>query len=126
MAHPSSVELAQRLAELAPPGLNRVFFTGGGSESVEWAAELVKDDDGTRFDAAERERLLREYLPLRLLQARLIARLDDRGDSVVQVAPPLICDKQQLDAMVDGLAEALADAGKHMGLMHSADPVRAA
>jgi adenosylmethionine-8-amino-7-oxononanoate aminotransferase len=81
-----------------------------------WAAELVKDADGTRFDAGERERLLRGYLPGRLLEAGLIARPDDRGDSVVQVAPPLICDAAQLDAMVDGLADALADAGEHMRL----------
>jgi len=90
-----------------------------------WAAELVKDAGGTRFDAAERERLLRGYLPRRLLEAGLIARPDDRGDSVVQVAPPLICDMRQLDEMVDGLAQALADAGEHMGLTRSADPVRA-
>jgi adenosylmethionine-8-amino-7-oxononanoate aminotransferase len=81
-----------------------------------WAAELVKDADNTRFDALERERLLRGYLPGRLLQAGIIARPDDRGDAVVQVAPPLICDRAQLDEMVDGLAEALADAGEHMGL----------
>ena len=84
-----------------------------------WAAELVKDDDNTRWDAAERERLLRGYLPGRLLQAGIIARPDDRGDAVVQVAPPLICDRAQLDEMVDGLADALADAGEHMGLAAS-------
>ncbi len=34
MAHPKAFELAQRLVEIAPAGLNRVFFTNSGSESV--------------------------------------------------------------------------------------------
>src|ERR1700709_2384687 len=32
-AHPAAIELAAKLAEVAPPGLERVFFTSGGSES---------------------------------------------------------------------------------------------
>src|SRR5215207_5778332 len=31
-AHPTAVQLAARLADLAPGDLNRVFFTTGGSE----------------------------------------------------------------------------------------------
>jgi len=41
-AHPRSIELAARIAELAPGSLNRVFFTSGGSESVESAWKLAK------------------------------------------------------------------------------------
>jgi hypothetical protein len=41
-AHPRAVELAQRLAELAPGDLNRVFFTTSGSEAVESAWKLAK------------------------------------------------------------------------------------
>ncbi|GAB3288559.1 aspartate aminotransferase family protein [Parasphingorhabdus pacifica] len=41
-AHPSAVELAERLATQAPGDLNRVFFTGGGGESVESAWKLAK------------------------------------------------------------------------------------
>jgi adenosylmethionine-8-amino-7-oxononanoate aminotransferase len=41
-AHPRSIELATRIAELAPGNLNRVFFTSGGSESVESAWKLAK------------------------------------------------------------------------------------
>jgi adenosylmethionine-8-amino-7-oxononanoate aminotransferase len=77
-----------------------------------WAVELVGDDQHRRLDADERERLLRGFMPQRLLEAGLIARPDDRGDSVVQVAPPLICDGDQLDAMVDALGEVLAQAGE--------------
>jgi adenosylmethionine-8-amino-7-oxononanoate aminotransferase len=76
-----------------------------------WALELVADEHGGRFGAAERERLLRGYLPERLLEAGLIARADDRGDSVLQIAPPLIADRALLDTIVDRLGEVLADAG---------------
>jgi len=41
-AHPKAVELATRLADLAPGDLNRVFFTTSGSEAVESAWKLAK------------------------------------------------------------------------------------
>jgi adenosylmethionine-8-amino-7-oxononanoate aminotransferase len=41
-AHPRSIELAARIAGLAPGNLNRVFFTSGGSEAVESAWKLAK------------------------------------------------------------------------------------
>src|SRR5574337_1073635 len=34
-AHPRSIELAARLAELSPDSVNRAFFVSGGSEAVE-------------------------------------------------------------------------------------------
>jgi adenosylmethionine-8-amino-7-oxononanoate aminotransferase len=41
-AHPTAIELAARVAELAPGDLNRVFFTNSGSESVEAALKLAR------------------------------------------------------------------------------------
>ena len=41
-AHPRSIELAARIADLAPGDLNRVFFTSGGSEAVETAIKLSR------------------------------------------------------------------------------------
>jgi adenosylmethionine-8-amino-7-oxononanoate aminotransferase len=41
-AHPAAIELSARLAELMPGDLDHVFFTGGGSESVESAWKLVR------------------------------------------------------------------------------------
>lgn len=41
-AHQPAIELAARIAELAPGDLNRVFFTGGGSEAVESAWKLTR------------------------------------------------------------------------------------
>jgi adenosylmethionine-8-amino-7-oxononanoate aminotransferase len=42
-AHPRAIELAERIAKLAPGDLNRVFFTSGGSEAVESALKLVRN-----------------------------------------------------------------------------------
>jgi beta-alanine--pyruvate transaminase len=41
MGHPKAFELAERLVELTPPGLNRVFYTNSGSESVETALKMA-------------------------------------------------------------------------------------
>ena len=42
-AHPRSIELAQRIAELTPGDLNRVFFTNSGSEAVEAAIKVARN-----------------------------------------------------------------------------------
>ncbi|SFC08809.1 hypothetical protein SAMN04487968_103327 [Nocardioides terrae] len=42
-AHPAAIELAEKLAGLAPGNLNRVFFTSGGGEAVETAWKLAKN-----------------------------------------------------------------------------------
>ncbi len=41
-AHPQAIHLAERLADMAPGDLNRVFFTSGGGEAVETAWKLAK------------------------------------------------------------------------------------
>jgi adenosylmethionine-8-amino-7-oxononanoate aminotransferase len=88
-----------------------------------WAVEMVPDGAEGRFDADERERLLRGFLPGRLLEAGLIARGDDRGDTVIQVAPPLIADRAVLDDMVGRLREVLVDCAAHMGVGRMAEAV---
>ena len=59
-AHPPGIELAARIAELTPPGLNRVFFTSGGSEAIESAWKLARayhrlNGDGQRTKIIARE-----------------------------------------------------------------------
>ena len=81
-----------------------------------WAVELVKDEEATRFDADELERLVRGFMPGRLLEAGLIARVDDRGDAVLQIAPPLISDDAVLDDIVTAMHDVLEDAGRFMKL----------
>jgi beta-alanine--pyruvate transaminase len=41
MGHPIAFELAHRLAAIAPPGMDRVFFTNSGSESVDTALKIA-------------------------------------------------------------------------------------
>jgi adenosylmethionine-8-amino-7-oxononanoate aminotransferase len=85
-----------------------------------WAVELVSDGERGRFDAEQRERLVRDFMPTRLLQAGLIARADDRGDTVLQIAPPLISTRAELDEIVDAMAEVLTDAGASMDVKRTA------
>ncbi|WP_140627611.1 aspartate aminotransferase family protein [Methylibium rhizosphaerae] len=41
MGHPKAFELAERLVELTPEGINRVFYTNSGSEAVETALKMA-------------------------------------------------------------------------------------
>jgi beta-alanine--pyruvate transaminase len=41
MAHPKAFQLAEKVAALTPAGLNRVFFTNSGSESVDTALKIA-------------------------------------------------------------------------------------
>ncbi len=76
-----------------------------------FALELVKDK-ATRetFGAEERERLVRGFLPGALFDAGLYCRPDDRGDPVVQVAPPLICGQEHFDEIESVLRSVLTEA----------------
>ena len=75
------------------------------------AIELVKDRETKEsFDDEESERLLRGYLSGELYRRGLICRADDRGDPVIQLAPPLIADSEQFEEIHDVLATVLAEA----------------
>ena len=52
-AHPPAIQLAARIASLAPGELNRVFFTSGGSEAVESALKLVRQYHKLRRQAEQ-------------------------------------------------------------------------
>jgi adenosylmethionine-8-amino-7-oxononanoate aminotransferase len=67
-----------------------------------WAIELVKDQSTKEtFDGDEADWLLRQVLSEDLVSAGLLCRLDDRGDPVVQLSPPLICDMALFREIVD-------------------------
>jgi 4-aminobutyrate aminotransferase-like enzyme len=78
--------------------------------------ELVKGESNDRLDADERERILRGFMPGALREAGLIARADDRGDAVLQIAPPLVADDAVLEEIVGAMRVVLADAGELLGL----------
>jgi adenosylmethionine-8-amino-7-oxononanoate aminotransferase len=59
-AHPRSIELATRIAGLAPDGLNRVFFVSGGSEAVESAWKLAKSYHAARGERSRHKLISRK------------------------------------------------------------------
>jgi len=59
-AHPPAIRLAEALAERAPGDLNRVFFTSGGSESVEAAWKIVRQSYLGRGEPQRTKAIARE------------------------------------------------------------------
>src|SRR5919109_205564 len=77
------------------------------------AIELVKDKETKEsFSSEESEDLLRGYLSGELYRRGLICRADDRGDPVVQFAPPLIADTEQFE---DVMRPVLEEASRRVG-----------
>jgi beta-alanine--pyruvate transaminase len=60
MGHPAAFELAEKLVAIAPPELNRVFFTNSGSESVDTALKIALAYHRVRGDAARTRIIGRE------------------------------------------------------------------
>ncbi len=61
MGHPIAFEFASKLAAIAPEGMDHVFYTNSGSESVETALKIAlayhrAKGDGSRFRLIGRER----------------------------------------------------------------------
>jgi beta-alanine--pyruvate transaminase len=52
MSHPAAFELAGRIAEIAPPGLDYVFFTNSGSEAVDTALKIARAYHRARGEGA--------------------------------------------------------------------------
>ncbi len=78
-----------------------------------WGIELVKDQ-GTKETWAgdDAEQLLRGYVSPEMFRRGLICRSDDRGDPVVQLAPPLISTREDIDLMVSILRDVFIGASK--------------
>ena len=60
MGHPKAFELAERLVELTPASLNRVFFTNSGSESVDTALKMAIGYHRARGEGARTRLIGRE------------------------------------------------------------------
>ena len=75
--------------------------------------ELVKDK-GTKetFSDEESEKLLRGFLSKALFEAGLYCRADDRGDPVIQLAPPLTIGPAEFDEIEAILRDVLTRASK--------------
>ena len=82
-------------------------------EGFFYGIELVKDKATKEsFNDDECERLLRGYLSKALFENGLYCRADDRGDPVIQLAPPLICGQEQFDEMEQILRHVLTEGQK--------------
>ncbi|GAA1455783.1 aspartate aminotransferase family protein [Williamsia maris] len=80
-------------------------------EGYFYGIELVKDQATKEtFTADESERVLRGFLSHALFEAGLYCRADDRGDPVVQLAPPLICGQSEFDEIEQILRSVLTEA----------------
>jgi hypothetical protein len=78
-----------------------------------WGIELVKDQVTKETWAGDdAERLLRGYVSPEMFRRGLICRSDDRGDPVVQLAPPLISTREDIDFMAGVLREVFTGASK--------------
>jgi adenosylmethionine-8-amino-7-oxononanoate aminotransferase len=79
--------------------------------------ELVKDKDSKEtFSDEESEGLLRGFLSGELYKRGLICRADDRGDPVIQLAPPLICGPEHFEEIESVLRPVLTEASERAGL----------
>jgi adenosylmethionine-8-amino-7-oxononanoate aminotransferase len=82
-----------------------------------WALELVKDRATKQtFSDDECEWLLRDFLSPEILRRGLICRADDRGDPVIQLAPPLIAGPDQFEEIHSALRPALEEASRRLDL----------
>ncbi len=80
-----------------------------------YGIELVKDRETKEtFNDEESERLLRGYLSSALWEAGLYCRADDRGDPVIQLAPPLIIGQPEFDDIEQRLRSVLTGALERM------------
>jgi adenosylmethionine-8-amino-7-oxononanoate aminotransferase len=76
-----------------------------------YGIELVKDKATKEtFDDDEAERLLRGFLSKALFDNGLYCRADDRGDPVIQLAPPLTIEQAHFDEMEQILRSVLTEA----------------
>ena len=77
--------------------------------------ELVKDKATKEtFNDDESERLLRGFLSHALFEAGLYCRADDRGDPVIQLAPPLIAGEEQFAEIEQILRSVLTEASRQL------------
>ncbi|MBB3040511.1 aspartate aminotransferase family protein [Nocardioides soli] len=77
-----------------------------------YGIELVKDKATKEsFTDEECERLLYGFVSKQLYAEGLYCRADDRGDPVIQLSPPLICDQQHFDEIEQILRIVLDKAG---------------
>jgi adenosylmethionine-8-amino-7-oxononanoate aminotransferase len=139
VAHPRSIELAARIGALAPDGLDRVFFTSGGSEAVESAWKLAVQYHQARGETQRRKAIARADA----YHGVTLGALSFTGIPVCRdpFAPPAIPVRHVSNtnayrhpdgddperfcrALLDEVGEAIADEGPETIAMLIAEPVQ--
>jgi adenosylmethionine-8-amino-7-oxononanoate aminotransferase len=78
-----------------------------------WAVELVRErTTKALFTQSEADWLLRDELSSHMDELGLLCRLDDRGEPVIQLSPPLVADRALLDRMINIVGEAIERASR--------------
>jgi len=88
-----------------------------------WSVELVKDRSTKQtWEDDEANWLLRDILTAQMDERGLLCRLDDRGDPVIQLSPPLVAGRPLLEEMtgIVGAALEAAWAGWQNRAVHAA------
>ena len=76
-----------------------------------WSVELVRDRATKEpFSREDCERVLRGFVAPAVFEAGVYCRADDRGNAVVQFAPPLICGQAEFDEIESAMRSVLSDA----------------
>jgi adenosylmethionine-8-amino-7-oxononanoate aminotransferase len=98
--------LGKRMADLGPlPIVGEVRGAG-----FFYALELVGDAEDGGFSDAARGALVADLIPRRLREAGLLARVYNRAAPLLQIAPPLVSDRELLDRIADVIADTLDEA----------------
>jgi len=89
-------------------------------EGYFFGIELVKNKETKEtFNDEESEVLLRGFLSKALFDAGLYCRADDRGDPVIQLAPPLTIGEKEFDEIEGILRRVLTEASAMMAKLNS-------
>ena len=84
-------------------------------EGYFYGIELVKNKETREtFTDEEAETLLRGHIDQGLFEAGLYCRADDRGDPVIQLAPPLTIGQAEFDDIEQRLRSVLTEAANHL------------
>jgi PLP-dependent transaminase len=116
-ANEPSIRLATRLADLSPQGLDRVFFTNGGSEGIETAVKIVR----LAWEAAgqpERDLILSRKAAYHGVGSASLAAtgipplkegFDPLAPGFVHLSTPTL--RADVDELIDELERAIGDHG---------------
>lgn len=106
-AHPAAIELAERLAGLAPAGVEHAFFSSGGAEAVETAWKITRRYHALRGEPG-RTKVLARHSAYHGLTVGALSFTDDPG-LTEPYGPPAIDTRFVSNTNRHGLAPEMAD-----------------